>query len=892
MPDHLPPHALRVAALAALTAAALAAPAAAAPPPLGPHAWTIDSAEAAFRQAPDDPFAQYLLLQLAKSTNQMHRAERAFEQADRARARNRGRTNDVDLFSLFSGAVAVQESLQLDTLAPEAVNASAMSFQPEVDVASLAGPGVASHPWGEMLAGRTPEVSALSKLTPADCYFVESRSLIKLLDALESGDLWRQHVTVQTGSPARVPQTVSRVQQRLALRIDPLLRPLYDTVVDRVAITGSDLYIEEGNDVTLLFSLKQPAAFRVQSEGLLAEAAKQPGASSRTIDVEGVTIRHVSTPDRGVHVFAADPRPDLHIRSTSEPAIRAVLKVVRTREGALGETEEYRYLRTLMPQDAAEEDFFVYLSDPFVRRILSARVKLTERRRLVALTHLRMIEYGAVLYRTQYGRPAASLAELLDGKCLPLGFRDGSIRSPFGGTYSLGSDGLTGMCSVVGTAAAPRPCLELELPRCSKQEAEEYRTFVTRYESYWRTFFDPIAIRVQATPEQYRAETIVLPLINNSLYQSLLQSIGGDVVDVETLPVASSTIGSVLLHINKAEQQRAVSNIFNVAAAQMITGVPRIPDVEKLIQHGLGDSLSLHVCDSDPLFDLNLLQSSMVLLQLGSRNPADSIGLSMLLASLTAPVYVALPVTSPQIVDEFLADLDAQLGLLARQRNTSNFIDIHGDYYVVSPDEEGGPEVRVLALRLGPATFRFYWARIEDGLYIATRRSVLDELLVAAKTPAARPEPGANPPAHARLRIRPEHWRNILPTYLLGWAEGARNSTLQNLGTLGLFLPAQLAVAGEPASPEETLQATIDLAQRIHGVAFLLPDGGAYALSEDGRRIVHSDYGDVLRPRQKAAPTEGSPLDRAIREFQGLTADLTFLEDGLHAVVTIRRTAP
>ncbi len=40
---------------------------------------------------------------------------------------------------------------------------------------------------------------------------------------------------------------------------------------------------------------------------------------------------------------------------------------------------------------------------------------------------------------------------------------------------------------------------------------------------------------------------------------------------------------------------------------------------------------------------------------------------------------------------------------------------------------------------------------------------------------------------------------------------------------------------------------------------------------------------------QQPAPSPGSPIDRLMRDFTGATAERTFLEDGLHAVVTIRR---
>ena len=58
-----------------------------------------------------------------------------------------------------------------------------------VRIDSLTGPTIKSHPWATMLGGRKPEVSALSKMVPADQYFVQCRSLSGLLDLLDFGDL-------------------------------------------------------------------------------------------------------------------------------------------------------------------------------------------------------------------------------------------------------------------------------------------------------------------------------------------------------------------------------------------------------------------------------------------------------------------------------------------------------------------------------------------------------------------------------------------------------------------------------------------------------------------------------------------------------------------------------
>jgi len=113
----------------------------------------------------------------------------------------------------------------------------------------------------------------------------------------------------------------------------------------------------------------------------------------------------VTTPDRQIHAFSAYPKPDLHVRSNSKPALERVLAAVAGDEkvSRLGDSAEFRYIRTLMPRGAKEEDGFVYLSDPFIRRLVGPELKLTERRRMICFNHLRLIGHAAMLFRTLYG---------------------------------------------------------------------------------------------------------------------------------------------------------------------------------------------------------------------------------------------------------------------------------------------------------------------------------------------------------------------------------------------------------------------------------------------------------------------------------------------------------
>jgi len=133
---------------------------------------------------------------------------------DLTRRRGRDPNRRADLFAIFSGAAAVQETLQLDTMRGGEEDSEAKLNDPSkntVDVADLEGPTVKSHPWGEMLAAQQiagkPKVSALSLCVPDDQYFVRFRTLSKLLDAVDVGragvrDDGTQEMMLNCGDPA------------------------------------------------------------------------------------------------------------------------------------------------------------------------------------------------------------------------------------------------------------------------------------------------------------------------------------------------------------------------------------------------------------------------------------------------------------------------------------------------------------------------------------------------------------------------------------------------------------------------------------------------------------------------------------------------------------------
>jgi hypothetical protein len=949
------------------------------------QAWTLEEAAAALSLQPRDAYLQYVVLQLARRAGRFDefepRVRRLVGTDADARAERR---SGVDLFGLFTGALAVQESLQLDAMRsvtparaqPTAGDTSARNTnanmsppgrrrgtrttrgrgrtraprananlstgdgqsiatleagepaRPQrardtrpVQVSTLTGPTIKSHPWEKMLAGRRPDISTLARAVPEDFYFAEFRALTKLLDAFDAGDLWGSHLYNQALRDTATLDVGERLKRQLAVETDPRTRPFYDLVVEEVAVAGSDPFVREGSDVTLLFRVRQPLFFRERMDGFIDAAAKaRPDARRETGEYLGVQYVQLQTPGRDVSVISAYPEEGLHVRSNSPAAFRRIIESIKGKDAdgravrRLGDASEFAYIRTLMPRGDAREDGFVYLSDPFIRRLMGPVVKLTERRRLLCYNHLRMAGHAALLFRTERGRAPSSLQELKDSGAAPGLFGEGALSCPDGGRYALSADGTAGVCSHHGHALRLTPNIEAPVAQVTADEAEEYRAFVAEYNQYWRTFFDPIAFRLKVAPEELRVETIILPLIDNTAYTALARALGGAPEPLDGLPVPRRNIFSASLRLNRERHLKELS----AEEAKRTPGTTPPEDDpfdfpfeartrEKtfaLISKGLGNQVGFHVYDSKPPFDLNMpsLVGSMMA---GAAGRGMGGGFfrgfesfaALALISINAPVYSSFQVADEKVVDDYLDWSDAALSHAARHGRRGRWFSFEYDFYKYRLST--GQTARAFGVRFDPARISLYWARIGRGVYVASKPFILEDLAALhaqgqAATAGAPAPPDEDLKGHGLGRVRANNWNEVLPDYNLSWAENEREACLNNLGPLASAARALTAVppsaeATQAPAGEALDRATVELATHLAGARFVCPEAGAYRVSADGRQVSCSVHGTPADPRQPAAPSDQSPAGRTMRRLSDLTATLTFMDDGLHAVLVVKR---
>jgi len=383
-------------------------------------------------------------------------------------------------------------------------------------------------------------------------------------------------------------------------------------------------------------------------------------------------------------------------------------------------------------------------------------------------------------------------------------FEDENLSCPGEGKYVLSHDGSQGVSTVYGHPLNLVPYCEVSVTAVTPEEAEEYKQFVRRYEQYWWTFFDPIAIRIQVSPDRYRFETIVLPLINNSIYTRLTKILGGPTEPLDNLPVSDRNIFTLALKVNKPMLLKELEGIENDTTEELMEGYGMsskdvLNQVSRFLRDGLGSQMAMHVYDATPIFDFNLTGFLGMMLGsfnssngIGNETQSDGIGNGVLLydsfvTSLNSPIYVSVPIKDVKIVGEFMEKFDKLIAILVQQPSEDGFFQVDHDFYKM-PLGKTGRKLRGYSIRFGPIKWRFFWARIDNGLYIASKPFIIDDLLklhdgqkAANRQTALKP---LSPKAHAMVRIRARNWKQIFPHFQIGWSENSREAGLNNLSML------------------------------------------------------------------------------------------------------------
>ncbi len=459
------------------------------------------------------------------------------------------RTDLVRLMDTTSGILSIQEALQHD----RGLRLRNDSGPANLPITDLSGPPLAEHPFAAMQAqlpaSTIPSTEEkLAAAAPADFWYARFDSLPLFLRLLGEADRWITPLVQLLQQNPEDRRLTQRYETQLGVVRAELAKILGPAAVGQVAAVGSDPYIREGTDITLLFEIRQATLFNAEIDRYLQQHVSRIQAlggvvKTSTRDYQGVTI----TSTRGSKGQLRQERAtvdNVALISNSPRAIEKVLDTIAGRHARLSDSADFRYMRA---RDPGDHQFTAFLSDSLIAAIIGPAQKIQASRREQALAELLVPGYAALLYGWLYGQTPESLSELFASNLLNKGELRHSNGDPIDfippkiADRQIPPDQTTR--SSWGTPSTLTPIIDLPpLLTITNAEASAYRDFSRSYQNYWKRVIDPVHINLDITPVPGHAgaETLdidvrVLPLIDATDYRDIEEIVGTSRVQVKAL---------------------------------------------------------------------------------------------------------------------------------------------------------------------------------------------------------------------------------------------------------------------------------------------------------------------------------------------------------------------
>lgn len=749
--------------------------------------------------------------------------------------RRRGREEAPDLYSIFSGAAAIQESLQLDALQNSVANKNSHT----IPLSDLIGPDVKSHPFSEMLKGKNPQLPKLASLIPDDQYAVFFNDINKQFELADLIDEWGGNLLQQMESSARDFKVRQKTSRQLCLESSWLARMFGNRIIADMAFTGNDPFLKEGTAFTVLFSLKDKNSFLKQIENNYIEAGKKYNGTRSKFTVNKLSGLSVVSADRKISSYTL-LIDDVAIVSNSLAAVTRISDVYLKSSKSLADSDDFRYMRTIFPQNAAEEDIFIYLSDAHIRNLVGPRWKIGEARRLHALADLTLLSNARLWFMAEKRREP-TLKELSDGGYLG---QDPSARFT-DGNYGFDKAGQA-YSKLYNRQGCMTPIGEVAMERVTSEEANEYRTFVSNYNRYWTKFFDPIGIRIKMGKD-IRIQTCILPLIENSWYDGFSAFSGTKAGELTENALLPRTIASFRGHASD-------KTLKSILAYRRMS--------EKT--DWLGNEITLNLCDGQVFFSSGREAAGYLNREL-EKASFYNLAIGFISAAVNLPTYLTAKVTDVKKAEKEMPYLFEALAPQAIRDFSIETYSIEG---------YGNKTVYVTNLDLWLFKLRIYSAIIGDRLVIASRKDIITDLIDGKVADKKLVKNDGN----FEMSVYRSAFKQIKDHVNLGWQEDMRKACHANLPLESLL--NHLGISGNRV--ESTI---FDL----RGYELYCPAGGKHTFDEATGFYSCSLHGTVWDPKQPARSDEKSKAITFINSLDQINARLAFTPEGLMTTVDIKR---
>ncbi len=760
----------------------------------------------------------------------------------------RNRTDLSKLMDTTTGVLSMQEALQHDRGLRLGLGDQEKRTIPVKD---LRVPPLDAHPFEAMQAklpnpsGGTPE--PLAAAVPAEFWYARVDDIRLLLRLLDEADTWITPLVQILQSNPEDRFLADRYQKQLGLKRTDLAKLFGHTVVGSVAVTGSDAYLREGSDVSMIFTVRQQAIFDQElAKHIEAYRAEIPGLTTTTRDYNGVTITENRDPTGTVRQQRVQVG-ELAVVSNSPRAVERVVDAMQGKTARLSDEPDMRYM---LARDPGAHQALAFLSDRFIAAVIGPQQKVLAARRQQALAELMTPGNAALLHGWLFGQAPASTDALIASKLLAADELKHADGAPI--TFTPGSSA----SSAWGRPAALTPLIDLP-PVTAVSEAEKlaYESFGDGYQRYWKQFIDPVAIRLDVKDEGGTSiadvDVRILPLISATDYSEIESIVG-------TTRVSVQAIGDGLLGVWAVGKDARMRSDLDGLMRQMTS--------KQDIGIGwLGDWVMLGLEDRAALVDL--LSKFDDTVQLASPKPKGSEWEDVELWRRIGkfPVYAAAEVKNPAALVATLTGVRSMINEVAPGMVEWGEVSKHRDLPIVRvgmsktmpmlPNRDIADAVALHYAQTGSA--------IVLALDVSTLEAVVDRML-DGKLPKSDTAGASQFVFEGRSGVGAPLWTALLWA-IQGQANDAQRSARRS---------AEILLLGDPATqvdPKAFVQRGVDYfgftpVTSYGSTNFTLGPGGA------GDPLL----GTEMAPTFVGLPIQGSPVDRLMQRLTGVRGEVSF----------------
>lgn len=316
----------------------------------------------------------------------------------------------------------------------------------------------------------------------------------------------------------------TRLEQQLVLKTSILSKLFGDLLISDVAFVGQDAFLREGAAIGLLFESRNNGLlgnnFQSQRKAALKE---HPAAREQQIEIAGKQVSHIATPDGAIRSYYAVDG-DYHFFATSRQLIERFFEA-GAGQRSLASSAEFRQARAEYPL-TRNDSVFMFLSTPFMERLVSPRYRLESTRRLAASVDLEMLALARLAAKAE-GRGDATIDDLVIGGYLPANF---GLRSD--GSHALLPEGADAVPadSLRGARGSFLPIPDVTLTQATPRELQDYSA-LSQYLAAELQYVEPWVMAIKRSPHNGGQEQVAVDLrispSGNGIYNFLTRYLQG-----------------------------------------------------------------------------------------------------------------------------------------------------------------------------------------------------------------------------------------------------------------------------------------------------------------------------------------------------------------------------